>query len=163
MHIFNKCVSRFCPFGSLRLKEIKSGTSRTAKASVIQTNLVCCHFSCQSQGIFPTNQETNHGCYLVLPGFSSICFLSVCLTLCVCMCVCVWARKCPQLCLTLCDPMDCSPPGSSVHGIFQARTLERVAISSSRGSSRPRDRALVSCIGRRVLYHWATWEACALL
>ena len=40
-----------------------------------------------------------------------------------------------QLCLTLCDPMDCSPPGSSVHGILQARIVEWVAISSSRGSS----------------------------
>ena len=44
-----------------------------------------------------------------------------------------------QLCLTLCNPMDCSPPGSSVHGILQARILEWVAISFSRGSSRPRD------------------------
>ena len=42
-------------------------------------------------------------------------------------------------CPTLCDPMDCNPPGSSVHGLLQARTLEWVAISSSRGSSRPRD------------------------
>ena len=42
-----------------------------------------------------------------------------------------------QLCPTLCDPIDCSPPGSSVHGIFQARILERVAISYSRGSSQP--------------------------
>ena len=41
--------------------------------------------------------------------------------------------------LTLCDPMDCSPPGSSVHGVFPARILEWVAISSSRGSSPPRD------------------------
>ena len=46
----------------------------------------------------------------------------------------------------LCDPMDCSPPGSSVHGILQARTLEGVAISSSRGSSQPRDWTRVSCI-----------------
>ena len=46
--------------------------------------------------------------------------------------------------LTLCDPMDCSPLGSSVHGILQARTLEWVAISSSRGSSQPRDRIWVS-------------------
>ena len=52
--------------------------------------------------------------------------------------------------------MDCSPPGSSAHGILQARILEWVAISSSRGSSRPRDQTCVSCIGRRVLYHWAT-------
>ena len=44
-----------------------------------------------------------------------------------------------QLCPTLCDPMDCSPPGSSVHGIFQARKLEWVAISFSRRSSRSRD------------------------
>ena len=44
-----------------------------------------------------------------------------------------------QSCLTLCDPMDCSLPGSSVQGILQARTLEWVALPSSRGSSRPRD------------------------
>ena len=53
------------------------------------------------------------------------------------LCTC----KLLQLCLTLCDPMDCSPPGSSVHGILQARMLEWVAISSSKGSSRPRDQA----------------------
>ena len=46
--------------------------------------------------------------------------------------------------LTLCNPMDCSPPGSSVHGIFQTRVLEWVAISFSRGSSQPRDRTQVS-------------------
>ena len=55
-----------------------------------------------------------------------------------------------QSCLTLCNPMDCSPPGSSVHGIFQAWILEWVAISFSRGSSWPRDQTLVShTIGRR--------------
>ena len=60
-----------------------------------------------------------------------------------------------QLCLTLCDPMECSLPGSSVHGIFQARILEWVAVCLSRRSSRPRDwthGSYVSCIGRRVLY-----------
>ena len=51
-----------------------------------------------------------------------------------------------QWCPTLCDPMDCSPPGSSVHGILQARILEWVAMSSSRGSSHARDRTQVSCI-----------------
>ena len=50
-----------------------------------------------------------------------------------------------QSCPALCDPMDYSPPGSSVHGIFQARILEWIAISSSRGSSRPRDQTRVSC------------------
>ena len=61
-----------------------------------------------------------------------------------------------QSCLTLCDPMDCSPPGSSVHGIFQARVLEWGDIFFSRRSSRPRDWTLVSCtVGRRFTV-WAT-------
>ena len=49
-------------------------------------------------------------------------------------------------CLTICDPMDCSPPGSSVHGIFQARLLEWVAISSSRRSSQPREWTCISWV-----------------
>ena len=67
-----------------------------------------------------------------------------------------------QLCLILCDPMDCSPPDSSVHAIFQPRILEWVAISSSRRSSWPRDQSHISsicCTGRWILYHRATWEA----
>ena len=64
-----------------------------------------------------------------------------------------------QSCLTLCDPMDCSPPGSSVHGIFQARVLECVAISFSRGSPQPRDRTQVSHIMGRCFTIWATREA----
>ena len=56
-------------------------------------------------------------------------------------------------------PRDCSPPGSSVCGISQARILEWRAISSSRGSSCPRDLTCVSWTGRWILYHWATWEA----
>ena len=63
-----------------------------------------------------------------------------------------------QSCLTLYDPRDCSLPGSSVYRIFQARTLEWVAILLSRGSSWPRDQARDSNIGRHVLFHWATWE-----
>ena len=58
------------------------------------------------------------------------------------ICACPVAQSCPALC----DPMDCSPPGSSVHGILQARILEGVAISFSRGSSRRRDRIRVSYI-----------------
>ena len=59
-----------------------------------------------------------------------------------------------QSCMTLCDPMDCSLPGSSIRGIFQARLLEWVAMPSSKESSRPRDRIQVSyasCIGRQIL------------
>ena len=62
---------------------------------------------------------------------------------------CLVAQSCP----TLCDPMDCSLPGSSVHGILQARILEWFAISSSRGSSQLRDQTQVFCIGRQILYH----------
>ena len=63
-----------------------------------------------------------------------------------------------QSCPTLCNPMDCSLPGSSVHGIFQARVLEWVAISFSRGSSQPRDRTRVSRIPGRRFIIWATRE-----
>jgi len=67
-----------------------------------------------------------------------------------------------QSCLTLCDPMNCSLPGPSVHGILQARILEWVAISFSRGSSWFRDWTWVSCIAGRLLTTWATREALRL-
>ena len=66
-----------------------------------------------------------------------------------------------QSCLTLCNPMACIPPVSSVHGILGARIQEWVAISSSGLSSRPRDGTHVSCVsllGRQILHHWVTWE-----
>ena len=68
---------------------------------------------------------------------------------------CVHA-KLLQSCPTLCDPMDCSPPGSPVHGILRARILEWVAMPSSRGSSQRTDRTWRSCVfctGSRVLYY----------
>ena len=71
-------------------------------------------------------------------------------------------RVCVAECFShvrLCNTMDCSPPGSSVQGILQARILEWVAISFSRESSWPRNRAHVSWIGRWVLYHEHHWEA----
>ena len=64
-----------------------------------------------------------------------------------------------ESCLTLCDPVACSLPASSVRGIYQARALEQVAILFSRGSSQPRDWTHVSCIGRWILCHWAIREA----
>ena len=82
-----------------------------------------------------------------LTTVSWICFL-------VSTCYCLDTK----LCLTLCDPMNCSPPGSSVHGILQARILEWVAIFSFKGSSWPRNQthvSCVSCIGRQILYLWA--------
>ena len=64
-----------------------------------------------------------------------------------------------QSCPTLCDTMDYSLPGSSVHGIFQARMLEQVAISYTRRSSQPKDWnsiSYISCTGRQILYHYAS-------
>ena len=75
---------------------------------------------------------------------------------------CKWGTKqeseseVTQSCLTLCDPMDCSLPGSSIHGIFQTRVLEWVAISFSRESSQPRDRTRVSRTAGRRFIVWAT-------
>ena len=72
--------------------------------------------------------------------------------MCVCVCACARTQSCPTL---------CNPPGSSVHRIFQTRILEWVPMPSSRRSSQPRDRTLVSyasCISRQILYHCTTWE-----
>ena len=71
------------------------------------------------------------------------------------------ACVCPHLlsCVQLCDHMDCSPSGSTVHGVSQARILKWVARPSSRGPSRPRDRTQVSCFADGFFYLWATREA----
>ena len=73
--------------------------------------------------------------------------------------MCIQPCSDAQLC---CDPMNYSPPGSSVHGIFQTRILEWVAISYSRTSSLPRNRIQisVSCIGRQILYHCTSLHHC---
>ena len=81
----------------------------------------------------------------------------------ICMCdsVVELCTKSLQSCLTLCDPLDCNPPGSSVHRILQARILELVAIPFSRGSSWPRDWTCISCVsciaGDSLLQsHWGS-------
>ena len=92
--------------------------------------------------------------------------LLVCVCVCVCVCVYLWyifvklhKPSDSQSCLTFCDTMDCGPPGSSVQGILQARILEWVAISFSRGSSQPRDWTWISCIASRFFIIWDTREA----
>ena len=85
------------------------------------------------------------------------CPLCVCVHVCVCVCVLI----CSVMSDSFVTPMDWSPPGSSVHGIVQARTLEWVAVFFSRGPSWPGNGAHVSCtscIGRQILYHWDTWK-----
>ena len=95
-------------------------------------------------------------------------YIVIFLFLCVCVCVsvsvhvCMSMHSCGQSCLSLCNPVNCSPRGSFIYGISQARILEWVAISYSRGSSQHRDWTCVSwvsCIGWKILYHWTTWEA----
>ena len=79
--------------------------------------------------------------------------------LCVCVCVCVYLVA--KSCLTLYGAMDCGPPHSPAHGIFQARILEYVAIFYSKGFPTQGLNCVscISCIGRQILYHCATWEA----
>ena len=73
--------------------------------------------------------------------------------------LCVCCVSVTQLCLTLCSPMDCSPPGSSVHGILQARILRWVAMPSSRESSQPRDPIQVSLTAGGFFIVCATRQA----
>ena len=75
---------------------------------------------------------------------------------CVCVCVCVYVLV-VQSCPTLCDPMNCSLPGSSVYGILQAKILEWVATTFSRESSQPRDWTQVSHIAGRFFTIWTIW------
>ena len=72
-------------------------------------------------------------------------------------CCCLVAKLCHCVRL-LCDPIDCRPSSSSIHGISLARIVEWVAISFSRGSSQTRDQTHISCIDRYILYHGATRE-----
>ena len=83
------------------------------------------------------------------------------ITNCVCVCVhvCMHTQLVSQSCLTLYDSMDYSPPSSSIHGILQARILEWVVISFSRGSSQLRDQIWVCCLTGRFFTSWATTEA----
>ena len=95
--------------------------------------------------------KSNLFCCLLLHGMW-VCCLNMSVPIFLKMCVCSVAWSCP----TLCGPVDCILPSSSVHGISQARILERVAISSCRGSSPPREGprfSCISCIGRWILYH----------
>ena len=89
---------------------------------------------------------------LLFPFFPSVFYVSEFSHMCdLCCLLILKVSKVAQSSPTLCDPMDCSLPGSSIHGIFQARVLEWVAISFSRGSPRPRDRtSLQHC--RQTLY-----------
>ena len=109
------------------------------------TRLVSSRARIQTQ---PTWLHTlNHFTHTTLQIFWTLIFsqhMHYIICVCVCVCVCVCAHMHAQSCPALCNPMDCGLPGFSIHGIFQARILEWVAISSSRIYSWPRDRTHVS-------------------
>ena len=103
------------------------------------------------QGIFPTRGLNLHllnwqasSLLLVAPGKPWLCFMARLLLFCVLFCLV------SKLCLILCDSMDSNLPGSSVHGIFQAKLLEWVAIFFPRGSFWSRDQTCISCIGKQI-------------
>ena len=112
----------------------------------------------QLQSLWPSSSVCACMC---VPMCACVCMhvcAHVCLCVCVCVCLCAYVCLSTQSWLTLCDPMDCSPPGFSFYGIFPARILEWVAITSSRGFSQPRDWthiSCISCIGRWILTHAA--------
>ena len=111
----------------------------------------------QFSGTCPTPKLLHFKMRISLPPIYGVVYL-------VSWCVCrEWGveegeERVAQLCWTLCDPMDCSPPDSSVHGIFQATILEWVAVSFSKASSQPRDWIRVSCFAGRRFTIWATRE-----
>ena len=116
------------------------------KYSLIDFNNCVCRCNHHSR------QDVEHWCY---PQKVASCLFPISGP-CSCLSVCMHACSVAQSCLTLCNPMGCRPSGSSVHGIFQARIVQWVAISYSKGSSQPRDRTHISCIswtGRQILYH----------
>ena len=98
-----------------------------------------CHLKIQTWNNLPTKKDINTKVSCMYTHVSSLSHSRRII------CCCLVAKSYP----TLCDPMDCNLPGSSVHWILQARILEWVAISSSRGSSQPKDQTLVSCIAGR--------------
>ena len=129
-----------------------------------------CHFL--PQGIFPNqglklcfpHAPALAGRFFTAPAISPFLKLKLANGSCILLCfsnnllldlLCLVTQSCP----TLCNHMDCSPPGSSVNGILQARILECMAMPSSRESSQPRDQTLVSRIAGRFFTVWASKEA----
>ena len=113
----------------------------------------CAYYILFFLNFLTTYFTTDHG--VAFPGlcsqFSSVIYL-------ICWC-CIVTKSCQKLC----ELMDCSLPGSSVHGISQGRILEWVAISFSRVSSQPKLRTQVSCIAGKFFTIWATKEALSIL
>ena len=96
-------------------------------------------------------------CIIPMRGFISLVYVAVCIYI-----FSIIGGLAAKSCPTLCNPMDCGPPGFSVHGISQARILKWVAISFFTGSSPPRDWTWVSCFTGRFFTNWATRAALSI-
>ena len=133
-------VFSFAPFGKQQTKELLSFNRWRDPQSVsaLRVPLLNC------QGLYRVRL-----CLIGAPYWTQKRFCLVCSTL-------KWKVLVSQLSVILCDPMDYSPPSSSVHGVLQARILTWVAMPSSGGSSWPRDQTQVSCIAGRFFTVWAT-------
>ena len=120
---------------------------------------VLCTFSM----VIKSNQLHKLYLFAILPDFANLIWHlsqhtgNICVWVCVCVCVCI--MKVFQSCSALCDPMDHSMPGSSVHKIFQARILNWVASPFCRESTWPRDQTQVSCIAGKFFTIWASRDA----
>ena len=130
-----------CPMLSNTLQARKSLQQPDEQDSAFPNSFLCLKYRVSDP---PKRLERN----MLGTGSSMI---GVCV--CVCVCVCARVRMCAQSCLTLCDPMDCSSPGSFVHGVLQARILKWVAISFSRESSWPSNQIRLSSISRDHIVH----------
>ena len=142
----NTPISLFCPLVSHCLPLAKSCQCRGLENASYSCQPLCGKDQSRRSKDLKAAVRTGSGSFISSQRSS--------LSLRMCMYVC--CAKLLQSCPSLCDPMDCSPPGSTVHGILQVRILEWVAMPSSRRSSSPRDWtrvSYVSCIGRWVLYH----------
>ena len=111
--------------------------------------------------VLPNTMIWRHRFFSIQPSLLSNSHIHTCVYVCVCVCVCVCVLV-AQLCLTLCNPTDYSPPGFSVHGILQARILEWIAIPFSKRTSHLRDQTLVSLITGRFFTVWATGKSVSI-
>ena len=121
---------------------------------------ICCSVVKLYPTLWETTEATYHMCLLNIYIFIYI-YLLIYIYIFIFIYIFIYIYICwfTNLHPTFCYPIVCSPSSSSVHGISQARILEWVAIIFSRGSSQSRDQTHISCIGRWVLYHWATMKA----
>ena len=162
-NIFKNVVCLYCPIEKWNTKAIVKGCRETGKEllsdSMANSTAYLSHISDLPSKVFCVQGESSqkHLFFSMTSSIGLIVTRSQKPSSCVCVCVCVWIT---QLCPALCDPMNCSLPGFSVHGTLQARILEWIAIPFSRGSSQPRDRTLVSC---RFFTVWATGKSSSCL